>query len=180
MTSAVSQKGIRGKESKYITPCKKAPPRVQNYRWSSGALINCTKPIQEGTCFCSQVCVWQPLTWHLFSQTPEGFHNLRVVFCFLDHATEWDFFSFTFGGLIISLLISSFSLTFLSLNYLRHSDGPCCHLCKQIKISLVYIQFRVEHSTLDPSPKDQLLQEWSSLFSIYPFNCLIVIPSGPP
>lgn len=114
--------------------------------------------------FCSPVCVCYMV---LFS------HNLKVVlFCLLDHASEWCFFSFTFGGLTF---LPSHILIFTyicCLSYLRRSDGPSCHLCKQIKIPPVYSQFRMKHSTLDPSPIDQSLQECNSLFSISPFNCL--------
>lgn len=89
--------------------------------------------------FCSPVCAWNLLTWFSFSQIPGGFHNLWVLlFCLLDHASEWCFFSFTFGGLIF---LPSHILIFTyicCLSYLRRSDGPSCHLCKQIKIPLVF------------------------------------------
>lgn len=88
--------------------------------------------------FCSPVCVWQLLTGFLFSQIPGGFHNLKVVlFCLLDHAPEVFFQLYFWRTHFSPYSYPHFHLHFC-LSYLRCSDGPSCHLCKQIKIPLVY------------------------------------------
>lgn len=106
ITLAGSQKGskaIHNTIQNHLT-------RVQNCRWSPGASIKCIKLTREGTCFLlSNFCM--AVTYVVFILSDSW--RLRVVFfCLLDHATEWVFFSFTFGRLIFSLLIFSFPLTF--------------------------------------------------------------------